>query len=233
MSLLKDNIAFLLERSGDKLTSLDKLGLSVTAEEIVNGATTVSVEDLLVIADRFGVSTDLMLKRKLRQMAQLSAQDIKLLVLDVDGVMTDGGMFVTDLGDEFKRFNVKDGVAIRRLTNQGFQVGIISSGYLVNLIMQRADLLGIQHVHIGQEPKLDTLKAWSEELDIPLQNTAFIGDDLNDKAVMEAVGLAVCPADACDEIKEIADLIMTKKGGGGCIREFVDNYLTNNPFENT
>ena len=233
MSLLKDNIAFLFKRSGDKLTSLDQLGLSASAGEIVNGAATASAEDLLLLADHFGFSADLMLKRNFRQMAEVSGQDIKLLILDVDGVMTDGGMFVTDAGDEFKRFNVKDGVVIRRLTKKGFQVGIISSGYLVNLIMQRADLLGIQHVHIGQEPKLDTLQTWSKELNIPLQNTAFIGDDLNDKACMEAVGLAICPADACDEIKEIADLIMTKKGGGGCIREFVDSYLTNNPMEGT
>ena len=230
MSLLMDNIAFLVGRPGEQQGGMDKLGLSATADELVKGAKVPTAEDLLLLSNHFGLSADLMLKRDLKQMLKAAEQEIKLLILDVDGVMTDGGMFVTDAGDEFKRFNVKDGVAIRRLTKKGFQVGIISSGYLVNLIMQRADLLGIQRVHVGQEPKLDTLKAWSDELNIPFQNTAFIGDDLNDKAVMEAVGLAVCPSDACDEIKGIADLIMTRKGGMGCIREFLDHYLTNNPM---
>lgn len=231
MSLFTDNINFLLYRSGGNAESLNHLNLSGEAADIISGAAAATIEDLLCIADHFDFTTDLLLKRDLKQMAEISAQNIQMLVLDVDGVMSDGGMFVTNSGDEFKRFDTRDGVAIRRLTKKGFQVGIISSGFLVNLIMQRADLLGIQQVHTGQDPKLDTLQGWSKEMDIPMSEIAFIGDDLNDKAVMEAVGLSICPADANDAIKEIADLVMTKKGGRGAIREFVDLYLTNNPLE--
>ena len=228
MSTFIDNITFLLDRNGATPDSLDQLGLSARGEGIIGGSASPSVEDLVLISDHFGFTTDMLLKRDLKQMAEVLAKEIKFLVLDVDGVMSDGGMFVADSGDEFKRFDTRDGVAIRRLTKQGFLVGIISSGFLVNLIMQRADLLGIQHVHTGQDPKLETLLGWSKELNIPMENIAFMGDDLNDKAVMEAVGVSICPADATDGIKEIADLILTKKGGRGCIREFVDIYLTDN-----
>ncbi|MBL4658528.1 MAG: HAD hydrolase family protein [Flavobacteriales bacterium] len=227
MSILSDNISFLIDRSGASADSLGQLGLSVGVGDIDGG----SFDDLLKLAEHFDFTTDLLLKRDMKQMAEVSAQDIQLLVLDVDGVLSDGGMFVTNSGDEFKRFDTRDGVAVRRLTKNGFQVGIISSGFLVNLIMQRADLLGIQHVHTGQDPKLETLQGWSKEMNIPMDKIAFMGDDLNDKAVMEAVGVSVCPADANDEIKAIADLVMTKKGGRGAIREFVDNYLTNNPVK--
>jgi len=206
--------------------TLSKLGLSAEAHKIIDGSAIANADDLIKLSDHFEFGTDLLLRRDLKQMAEISAKDIQFLVLDVDGVMTDGGMFVTNSGDEFKRFDTRDGVAIRRLTKKEFQVGIISSGFLVNLILQRADLLGIQHVHTGQDPKLETLQGWSKELNIPMSNIAFIGDDLNDKAVMEAVGLSICPIDANDAIIEIADLVMTKKGGRGCIREFVDLYLT-------
>ena len=232
MSQFTENIAFLLERNGSNAAALNTLGLSTNAATIIEGAIAATPEDLVKLSDHFGLSIDLLLKRDLKKMADVSTQDIQLLVLDVDGVMSDGGMFVADSGDEFKRFDTRDGVAIRRLTKKDFLVGIISSGFLVNLIHQRADLLGIQHVHTGQDPKLETLQAWSKELNIPMEKIAFIGDDLNDKAVMEAVGVSVCPADANDEIKAIADLIMTQKGGRGCIREFVDLYLTDSPLSN-
>ena len=228
MNYLVDNITYLLGRAKSDPESLKRLDLSSDPTEMMNGASDLSPDDLIKIADHFNFSIDLMLKRDLGQMAEVSAKNIKLLVLDIDGVMSDGGMFVTDAGDELKRFDTRDGIAIRRLTKQGFQVGIISSGYLVNLIMKRADLLGIQNVHTGSDPKLETLQGWSKEMNIPMANIAFIGDDLNDKAVMEAVGLAICPADAMDVIKEIADIILTKEGGRGCIREFVDLYLTDN-----
>jgi len=222
MSFLLRNIEFLIERSGGT-SSIPEL--TVPIKSIQDGSEIATPEDLVTLSDYFGHSTDSLLKRDLSVIETVSASDIQFLVLDIDGVMTDGGMYYTEKGDEFKRFDTRDGVAIRRLTRNGFKVGIISSGFLVNIIQSRADLLGIQHVHTGQDPKLETLERWSKDLKIGMEQIAFIGDDLNDKKVMEAVGVSACPADAVDGIKEIASIILKKKGGRGCIREFVDQYL--------
>lgn len=222
MSFLLRNIEFLIERSGGT-SSIPEL--TVPIKSIQDGSEIAAPEDLVTLSDYFGHSIDSLLKRDLSVIETVSASDIQFLVLDIDGVMTDGGMYYTEKGDEFKRFDTRDGVAIRRLTRNGFKVGIISSGFLVNIIQSRADLLGIQHVHTGQDPKLETLERWSKDLKIGMEQIAFIGDDLNDKKVMEAVGVSACPADAVDGIKEIASIILKKKGGRGCIREFVDQYL--------
>ena len=216
------NIEFLIERSGGT-SSIPELTVPIKC--IQDGSEIATPEDLVTLSNYFGHSTDSLLKRDLRVIETVSASEIQFLVLDIDGVMTDGGMYYTEKGDEFKRFDTRDGVAIRRLTRNGFKVGIISSGFLVNIIQSRADLLGIQHVHTGQDPKLETLERWSKDLKIGMEQIAFIGDDLNDKKVMEAVGVSACPADAVDGIKEIASIILKKKGGRGCIREFVDQYL--------
>lgn len=151
---------------------------------------------------------------------------IKLLMLDVDGVMTDGGMYWTESGDQMKKFNTKDGLGIMDLTKKGFSVGIISSGFTHTMVQKRAELLGITRCYVGQEPKIDVLKSWCVELGITLQNVAIIGDDLNDLETMRNVGLAVCPADAVNEVKSICSLILSKRGGEGCVREFIDAYLT-------
>src|ERR1035438_6889908 len=101
-------------------------------------------------------------------------KNIKFLVLDVDGVLTDGGMYYTESGDEFKKFNAKDGLAIRRLTKNGIPVGIISHGHLSMLITKRAELLGIKYVCVGMEmKKLDILTKWCEELKIDLHDVAY------------------------------------------------------------
>lgn len=221
MTMLLKNIEFLLKRASGKPI----MELSAPIKDIQYGKAIANPEDLIKLSDYFGYTVDLLLKRDLQVMETVSVSDIQFLVLDIDGVMTDGGMYYTEKGDEFKRFDTRDGVAIRRLTNNGFKVGIISSGFLVNIIQSRADLLGIKYVHTGQEPKFKILKRWSRDLKIGMEQIAFIGDDLNDKKVMETVGVSACPANAEDGIKEIASIILSKKGGEGCIREFVDNYL--------
>ena len=198
-------------------------------DSVING-TEASVSDLLSFSEFFDLSIDLLIKKDLKVLADVSAKNIQMLVLDIDGVMTDGGMYYTEKGDEFKKFDTRDGVAIRRLSRRDFKVGIISSGYNVKLIQNRADLLGIKYVHTGPDAKLDTLTRWSKELGIDMKNIAFIGDDRNDREAMEAVGVSACPADADNSVKEIATIILSKKGGGGCIREFVDLYLTDNPL---
>lgn len=151
--------------------------------------------------------------------------DFKLLVLDIDGVLTDAGIYMLDSGSEMKKFNAKDGYAIIQLTNSGKQVAFLSSGKNTHILNKRAQMLGVQHVYLGTWTKLEKLLKACEEMNISLKNIAYIGDDLNDLDVMKAVGLSACPADAIDGIKQISDIILTKNGGHGCVREFIDGYL--------
>lgn len=155
---------------------------------------------------------------------------IKLLLLDVDGVLTDGGMYVSENGDQMKRYNTKDGMGILHLTKSGFQVGIVSSGFTANMVQQRADLLGIQHCYVGREPKLEIVQKWINELGIGLENVAIIGDDINDLPLMEVVGLAVCPSNAVPSVKNKAHILLKTAGGEGCVREFIDQYLLKSPL---
>ena len=222
MSFLKSNLEHL--KNKDATATGGNADFIAKLDSVIDGAEA-SVNDLTSFSEYFDISIDLLIKKDLKTLAAVSAKNIQLLVLDIDGVMTDGGMYYTEKGDEFKKFDTRDGVAIRRLSKREFKVGIISSGYNIKLIQNRADLLGIKYVHTGADAKIDTLKRWSDEMGIALENIAFIGDDRNDREAMEAVGVSACPADADNSVKEIATIILSKKGGAGCIREFVDLYL--------
>ncbi len=158
-------------------------------------------------------------------------KDIKLLILDVDGVMTDAGMFFTESGDQFKKYNAKDGMAIKSLERFGVQAGIISSAHKIKMVKVRAEMLNIKHLYVGSDPKINILLDWCEKLDIKLEEVAIIGDDINDLAVMKAVGFSTCPSDAVLKVKETVDLVLQTKGGQGCVREFIDFYLLDEPLE--
>ena len=151
--------------------------------------------------------------------------EIKFLALDVDGVMTDGGMYYTESGEEIKRFDTKDGRGIIELQKSGIQVGLISSGYKSEIINGRATTLGIKKVYIGMDAKLGIMKQWCQELNLKLKEVAYIGDDINDRDIINAVGFTACPADAMPAIKGIVDVVLTRDGGNGCIREFIEEHL--------
>jgi 3-deoxy-D-manno-octulosonate 8-phosphate phosphatase (KDO 8-P phosphatase) len=158
------------------------------------------------------------------------AAKIKLLILDVDGVLTDGGMYFAAQGDQFKKFNTKDGMGIIHLVKKGLEVGIISSGFRDVGVTERAKMLSIQRCYIGRDAKMDVLKSWCEELNITLEEVAIIGDDINDLEIIRSVGFSACPADAVEVVKRDVNVILTRKGGEGCVREFIDNYLEINPL---
>jgi 3-deoxy-D-manno-octulosonate 8-phosphate phosphatase (KDO 8-P phosphatase) len=155
----------------------------------------------------------------------LHPHPIKMLLLDIDGVLTDGGMYYAESGDEFKKFDTKDGLAIKTLTKKGFNVGFISAGKNKSLIKNRAKLLGVQHCYVGLDPKLGILDAWLKDLDFGYENVLYVGDDLVDLDIFNAGVLSACPTDAVKAIKDKAKIILTKKGGDGCVRELVDNYM--------
>lgn len=152
-------------------------------------------------------------------------RDIRFLVLDVDGVMTDAGMYFAESGDEFKKFNAKDGIAIKKLAKQDIQVGFLSSGFKKGIINRRAELLGVKYVSVGTEKKIDTLEGWLKEMNLSYDQMAYIGDDINDLDIMKKAGMSACPADAVNEIREISDVVLGRKGGDACVREFADRFL--------
>lgn len=152
-------------------------------------------------------------------------ENVKLLILDVDGTLTDGGVYVTQEGKQFKKYNAKDGLGIRELVKSGMQVGIISHSMISEMVTSRAKALGIQNCYVGMEDKLTVLDGWCERLQIARKETAYIGDDINDLGIMKAVGVSACPADAHKKILAISDIKLTRNGGEGAVREFIDDYL--------
>jgi len=151
---------------------------------------------------------------------------IKLLSCDVDGVMTDGGLYYDEDGREMRRFHVLDGLGIQNLMMEGVQVCIISRSSTKS-IAHRAKSLGIFHCYLGVKSKIECMENLLIELGISLYEVAHIGDDLNDLELMKAVGLPITVPKGVKEIKEIAKLITEKNGGHGAVREVTDLLLKN------
>lgn len=213
----------------------DKFGLNFDSflEELdVDHVNELSIYDLEAIAEEYVIDLNALLFKNSFKSNHLKSrlENIKLLVLDVDGVMTDGGMYFTESGDQFKKFNTKDGMAILHLTKSDFQVAIISSGFRGESVHRRAEMLGIQHCTVSRDSKMDTLNKLCSTLGIGLENVAMIGDDVNDLAVMKKIGMAACPRDAVNSVKQVCDIILTLKGGQGCVREFIDQYIFDEPL---
>lgn len=200
------------ERSHVSLTRL---------EALLNGEEAVGSE-LVTLCRTLGTSIDRMLTRVVQP---VDPRQVKMLVLDVDGVMTDGGMYVMEDGNEMKRFHTRDGRGIKELQKRGTAVAFLSGSFNGDAIRKRAERLGIDRVFAGRQPKTGVLENWMAELSISYAEIAYIGDDLNDLEVIGRAGLTACPADAIDEVKEKVDIVLQTPGGGGCVREFVDTYL--------
>lgn len=147
---------------------------------------------------------------------------IKALVMDVDGTLTDGKLHIGSNGELFKSFDVKDGYAIHDMLPQMGIIPIIITGRVSGIVEYRCKELEIFHVIQGSRDKLSDLKKILAEENIKLEETAYIGDDLNDLECINAVGCKGCPKDAVQEIKHIADFVASKNGGCGAVREFVE-----------
>ena len=151
---------------------------------------------------------------------------IKLFVSDCDGCMTDGGMYYSEKGDELKKFNTKDGMAIKLLRESGIKTAIIT-GETVELNRRRAEKLKIDYYIEGCADKLSALTKICLENGISLDNVAYIGDDINDVEVMKNVGMACSPFDASEAVKDVCNYVTVCKGGEGVIREVADLILHN------
>lgn len=147
---------------------------------------------------------------------------IKALIMDVDGTLTDGKVYIGSDGEVFKAFHIKDGYAIKHILPEINCIPIIITGRTSRAVEIRASELGIKHIYQGIADKLGLLEQLCTELNFLPEEAAYIGDDLNDIDIMKAVGLAACPADAVDEVKNIAKYICSRIGGDGAVRELCD-----------
>lgn len=152
---------------------------------------------------------------------------IKALVMDVDGTLTDGGIFIGASGEVMKKFYVRDGYAIKHMLPKMRILPIIITGRKSEIVEKRCRELDIVHLCQGSIDKMMDLRKILTQEQIVLEETAYIGDDINDLECLQAVALAGCPGDAVLEVKEIADFIALSPGGHGAVREFIEWMRSN------
>ena len=157
--------------------------------------------------------------------AALPKNAIALIVLDVDGVLTDGGLYYSADGEVMKKFNVKDGLGIRLAQKAGIEVAILSGGRQKEIVQARAKDLGIKEISVGKTPKDQTLKNWMDERGLTGSAVAYLGDDLNDLAAMALCGHTACPADAPLPVKKAVNTVLSLSGGAGCVREYISDHI--------
>jgi len=151
-------------------------------------------------------------------------QNIKLLLLDVDGVMTDGGIYYSNSGDEFKKFNAHDGYGIAKLQRAGIKAGIIT-GRLSKIVERRAEELGITEVYQNFENKIEAYESIKKKFNLADKNIAYIGDDEFDLAELKCVGFSAAPAAALQVVKKQVHHVCKRGGGNGAVREVIDLIL--------
>jgi len=152
---------------------------------------------------------------------------IKIFLSDVDGVMTDAGMYYTESGDEFKKFNTHDGMGFNLIQQTGVKIGIITTEN-TQMVTRRAAKLKMDYVYQGKGfgGKLAAAKEICEKENCTLAEVAYIGDDVNCIELLQSVGLAACPANATPKVKAIEGIIhLQKSGGEGAVREFIEMIL--------
>lgn len=150
---------------------------------------------------------------------------IKAVLTDCDGVLTNGGMYYTESGDEFKRFNTRDGMAFKILNESGYLTGVIT-GENAKSVENRAKKLHMEVVYLGVIDKLKTCKEICEKYELKLSEIAYFGDDINDLELLKHVGFSIAPKDAEKIIKRDVDYITKAKGGEGVIREVVNKFFS-------
>ena len=153
-----------------------------------------------------------------------SLKRIRLFATDVDGVLTDAGMYYTESGDELKKFNTRDGMGIKLLQRAGLITALITQEE-TKLVARRGEKLAIPEVHQRVFDKLSRLKDIAARYQIPLQDVAYMGDDVNDLETLQAVGFSATPADGTAAVRKAVDYVCRCKGGEGAVREVVDMIL--------
>lgn len=148
-----------------------------------------------------------------------------MLVMDVDGTLTDGCIYIGAEGEVMKAFNVQDGYAIANILPQKNILPVIITGRCSEIVERRAQELKIVHLHQGVSDKLSKLKEVALQLNIAPEEIAYIGDDVNDLGCIRWCGCSACPADAVPEVLKAVDYVCKRNGGRGAVREFVNNLV--------
>lgn len=149
---------------------------------------------------------------------------IKAIVMDVDGVLTDGSILAMENGDQVRTMNIKDGYAIQLAVKSGYTLAVISGGRSQG-VASRLRGLGVEHIYMGAGEKTPVFKKFITDTGINPEETLYIGDDMPDLPVMEITGISVAPADAAEDILKMAQFITRKKGGKGCVREVIEMVM--------
>jgi 3-deoxy-D-manno-octulosonate 8-phosphate phosphatase (KDO 8-P phosphatase) len=151
-------------------------------------------------------------------------QYITTFIFDVDGVLTDGTVTITTLGEMLRKMNIKDGYALKTAVDKGYNVCIISGGSNEG-VRKRLRGLGITDIYLGAHNKIEQLEEYLDIYNINAEHVLYMGDDIPDLPVMQLVGLSCCPQDAAPEIKAISKYISHKNGGKGAVRDVIEQVL--------
>ncbi len=149
---------------------------------------------------------------------------VKAFIFDVDGVLTDCLVQVTEAGEQLRQFNIKDGYALQLAVKRGYHVAVITGGRSAGVKI-RLKGLGIADIFMDVESKQQIYSQYVASHQLKPEQVLYMGDDIPDLAVMKLAGLAVCPADAAEEIKELCSYISPKSGGKGCVRDVIEKVL--------
>lgn len=219
--MLMENGAFYINTVKNILDNGNRLGGKIGIYEMPEyTATEIDEPDDWIVLEN-------LMQRHVLDRQKKEVRPIKLFLADVDGTLTDGGMYYSEDGDELKKFNTRDGMGFQLLREHGIKTGIITSED-TRIVENRAKKLKVDFLKQGKRDggKLEVAKEICGEMGITLQEVAYIGDDINCMEILSNAGIAACPADACKEVKSIRNInIMNSKGGEGCVREFVDKIL--------
>ena len=222
--MLMENGAFYINTVGRILSNGNRLGGKIGIYEMPDyTATEIDEPDDWMILEK------LMRKYKSEFQIPITKPSIKLFVTDIDGTLTDGGMYYSENGDELKKFNTRDGMGLGLLHETGIKTAIVTSEDRA-LNRRRAEKMKVDYLVQGKREggKVTAVTEIVNELGITMQEVAYIGDDVNCIELLSTVGAAACPADATAKVKDIPGIaVMTKKGGEGCVREFIDLLMNN------
>jgi len=163
-------------------------------------------------------------KRQSKKITVGRLKRIRLFATDVDGVLTDAGMYYGESGDEWKKFNTRDGMGIKLLQKAGIITAIVTQER-TKLVARRAEKLTIPEVHQGVMDKLSLVREMAARHGFSLDQVAYIGDDVNDLETLKAVGLSAMPADGMPQVAAVVDYVCSKRGGEGAVREVIEMIL--------
>ena len=150
--------------------------------------------------------------------------NINTFIFDVDGVLTDGSLTITNDGDMLRSMNVKDGYALKSALDAGYNIAIISGGTNEG-VRTRLKTLGVEFIYLGAHNKLEQLNSFVNSCNVDLNNTLYMGDDIPDIPVLKIAGLSCCPKDAVNEVKSVCNYVSNKNGGKGAVRDVIEQVM--------